>query len=165
MADLRRLGKRGSYRLGRLGARPAERAVPPGPHYPSFVPGRRGSAAGWAAACLAGTAVIGGGAALGWWFLPFAVGAAAGAAARYSRLRLRVTVLAVMLMAVAGWGIPLCWPAWRGAPVGATARVVAALAGLPPHAAVAVAATLAVAVIQGLSGLWLGRVLTPPARD
>ena len=165
MADLRRLGKRGSYRLGRLGVPPAERAIPPGPHYPSFAPGRRGPAAGWALACLAGVVVIAGGAAFGWWFVPFGVGVAAGIAARYGRLRLRVTALAVTLMAVAGWGIPLCWPAWRGAPAGATARVVAALAGLPPHAPVAAAVTLLVAVIQALLGLWLGRALTPrPAR-
>jgi hypothetical protein len=39
--------------------------------------------------------------------------------------------------------------------------VVAALAGLPPHAAAAMVVTAAVAVIQGLAGLWLGRALTP----
>jgi hypothetical protein len=64
-------------------------------------------------------------------------------------------------MAAAGWGIPLWWSAWRGSAVGATARVVAALAGLPPHAAAAIAATLLVAVIQTLLGLWLGRTLSP----
>ena len=41
MADLRRLGKRGAYRLGRLGAVLPEQAGPPGPHYPSFAPGHR----------------------------------------------------------------------------------------------------------------------------
>jgi hypothetical protein len=161
MADLRRLGKRGAYRLGRLGAPPPERTAPPGPHYPSFTPGRRGPAAGWALACVAGVAVIASGAAFGWWFVPFAAGVAAGIAARYGGLRMRVTVLAVTLMAAAGWGIPLWWQAWRGAPVGATARVVAALAGLPPHAAVAAAVTLLVAVIQAIAGLWLGRALSP----
>jgi hypothetical protein len=105
--------------------------------------------------------VIAGGASLRWWFVPFAVGAVAGTAARYGRWRLRAALLAVTLMAAVGWGVPLWWSAWRGAPVGAAARVVAALAGLPPHAAVALAATLAVAVIQALFGLWLGRALTP----
>jgi hypothetical protein len=161
MADPRRLGRRGSYRLGRLGAPPPERVSLPGAHYPSFAPGHRGSAFGWLLSCLAGVVVIGGGTSLGWWFMPFVVGAVAGVAARYGRWRLRVALLAVTLMAAAGWGIPLGWSAWRGSAVGATARVVAALAGLPPHAAVAIAATLLVAAIQSLFGLWLGRALSP----
>jgi len=165
VADLRRLGKRGSYRLGRLGAPPAERAAPPGPHYPSFAPGHRGPAWGWALGCVAGAGVIAGGTTFGWWFVPFVVGIAAGIAARYGRWRLRVTMPAVALMAAAGWGVPLGWSAWRGSAVGATARVVAALAGLPPHAAVAIAATLLVAVLQALCGLWLGRALTPRPPD
>jgi hypothetical protein len=161
MADPRRLGRRGSYRLGRLGAPPPGRVSLPGAHYPSFAPGHRGPAFGWLLSCLAGVVVIAGGTSLGWWFMPFVVGAVAGVAARYGRWRLRVALLAVTLMAAAGWGIPLCWSAWRGSAVGATARVVAALARLPPHAAVAIAATLLVAVIQALFGLWLGRALSP----
>jgi hypothetical protein len=105
--------------------------------------------------------VIAGGTTFGWWFVPFVVGIAAGIAARYGRWRLRVTMPAVTLMAAVGWGIPLGWSAWRGSAVGATARVVAALAGLPPHAAAAIAFTLLVAVIQALAGLWLGRALVP----
>jgi hypothetical protein len=164
MADLRRLGKRGAYRLGalgRLGGLPAQRASRPPRHQPSFAPGHRGPASGWALGCLAGAAVIAGGAALGWWFVPFVVGVAAGIAGRYGRWRLRAALVAVALMASAGWAIPLAWSAWSGSAVGATARVVAALAGLPPHAVVAVAATLLVAVIQALLGLWLGRTLSP----
>jgi hypothetical protein len=161
MADPRRLGRRGSYRLGRLGAPGPERVRLPGAHYPSFTPGRRGPAFGWLLACLAGVVVIAGGASLGWWFVPFVVGGAAGIAARYGRWRLRVALLAVTLMAAAGWGIPLGWSAWRGSAVGATARVVAALAGLPPRAAVAIVATLLVAAIQALLGLWLARALSP----
>src|ERR1039458_4137313 len=132
MAAPRSLGRRGSYRLGRLGAPPPVRISLPGAHYPSFAPGHRGPAFGWLLSCLAGVVVIAGGTSLGWWFV---AGAAAGIAARYGRWRLRVALLAVTLMAAAGWGIPLCWSAWRGSAVGATARVVAALAGLPPHAA------------------------------
>jgi hypothetical protein len=161
MADPRRLGRRGSYRLGRLGAPGPERVRLPGAHYPSFTPGRRGPAFGWLLACLAGVVVIAGGASLGWWFVPFVVGGAAGIAARYGRWRLRVALLAVTLMAAAGWGIPLGWSAWHGSAVGATARVVAALAGLPPRAAVAIVATLLVAAIQALLGLWLARALSP----
>jgi hypothetical protein len=47
-----------------------------------------------------------------------------------------------------------------GAPAGATARVIAALAGLPPHAAVGVAATLAVGLLQVLAAFWLTRSVT-----
>lgn len=166
MADPRRLGKRGSYRLGRLGAPAPERVRPRGPRYPSFAPGHRGPASGWVLGCLAGVVVIAAGTAFGWWFVPFVVGVAAGIAARYGHWRRRVALVAVTLMAAAGWGIPLLWSAWRGSAVGATARVVAALAGLPPHAVVAIAATLLVAVIQGLLGLWLGQVLSPrPERN
>ena len=67
-------------------------------------------------------------------------------------------------MAAAGWAVPLAWLAGQGRPVGATARVVAALAGLPPHAAVAIAVTLLVAVLQALAGLWLGWSLGPSPR-
>jgi len=161
MADPRRLGRRGSYRLGNLRAPVPGRTSPPAPHHPSFAPRPRGPASGWAAGCLGGVVVIAGGSAFGWWFVPFIVGVAAGIAARYGRWPLRVALLAVTAMAVTGWGIPLWWSAWRGAAVGATARVAAALAGLPPHAAVAMAVSLLVAVIQALAGLWLGRALTP----
>jgi len=51
-------------------------------------------------------------------------------------------------------------PALSGAPAGATARILAALAGLPPHAAVGVAATLLVGVLQALVALWLARAVT-----
>ena len=161
MTDPRRLGKRGSYRLGNLRAPAPRRTSPPAPHHPSFAPRPRGPAFGWALGCLGGVVVIAGGSAFGWWFVPFIVGVAAGIAARYGRWPLRVALLAVTAMAATGWGIPLWWSAWRGAAVGATARVVAALAGLPPHAAVAMAVSLLVAVIQALAGLWLGRALTP----
>jgi hypothetical protein len=39
--------------------------------------------------------------------------------------------------------------------------VIAALVGLPAYAAVGIAVTLLVAVIQVLAGTWLGRALTP----
>jgi hypothetical protein len=60
--------------------------------------------------------------------------------------------------------VPLLWQAFRGEPVGATARVIAALGGLPPHAAFGVVVTLVVACLQAAAGLWLGRALTPRAR-
>jgi len=161
VADLRRLGKRGSYRLGRLGGlRPAPSA-PPAPHYPSFAPQHRGPAVLWLLACLAGVAIVAAGALAGWWFLPFLAGLAGGVASRYGQWRLRAALLAVVAITAIGWGAALAWLTLRGLPEGAVAREIAALAGLPPHAAVAVAATLLVAVIQGLVGLWLGRALGP----
>lgn len=162
MADLRRLGKRGSYRLGRLGAPPPEQGGPPPPHYPSFAPGRRWPLPAWLLGGLAWIAVIAGAAALGWWFVPFLAGIGAGAAARYGRVRLRVALPLTAVGAAAGWAIPLWWAAAGGQPVGAVAREVAALAGLPPHAAVIIAVTLLVPAVQAACGLWLAFVLIPP---
>ena len=161
MADLRRLGKRGSYRLGRLGAQPAAPKAPSAPHYPSWAPHHRGPVLLWLLACLAGVVIIAAAAVLGWWFVPFLVGLAAGLAARYGRWRLRVTLPATVAMAAVGWGAALWWLVRGGLPEGAVAREIAALAGLPAHAAVAVAVTLLVAVIQAVAGLWLGRALAP----
>ena len=91
------------------------------------------------------------------WWLPFAAGIAAGIAP----WRLRSALAAVVLAVLVGWGAALWWPALSGAPAGATARVIAALAGLPPHAAVGVAATLLVGVAQALVAFWLARALRP----
>src|ERR1700734_400594 len=144
MSDLNRLGKRGAYRLGRLGTPAPAPAAPPSPHYPSWVPGHRGPALLWLLGRLAAGGLT----------LPCGAGLACGAPARYGRWRLRVALPAAALVAAVGWGIPLAWQAAHGAPVRATARVVAALAGLPPHAVVAIAATLVVAALQALAGLW-----------
>jgi hypothetical protein len=161
VADLRRLGKRGSYRLGRLGApRPAPSA-PPAPHYPSFAPQHRGPAVLWLMACLAAVVIVAAGALAGWWFLPFLAGLAGGLAAHYGRWRLRVSLPAVMLIVAVGWGAALWWLVRGGLPEGAVAREIAALAGLPASSAVAIAVTLLVAVIQAAVGLWLGRALSP----
>jgi hypothetical protein len=161
VAELRRLGKRGAYRLGKLGTPPPERAAPPRPHYPSWVPGHRGPVWLWLLGCLVLIAAIAGGAVIGWWFVPFLAGLAAGIASRLGNWRMRATLVATVVVAAAGWAIPLCWQVASGLPVGATARVVAALAGLPAYAAVAIVITLLVAVIQALAGLWLGRAVFP----
>lgn len=160
MADLRRLGKRGAYRLGRLG-RPPEQAAAPEPHYPSFAPRHRGPVLAWLAGWVAATAAIAAGALAGWWYLPFLAGLAAGLAARWGRWPLRVTLPAVTVMAAAGWGLALGWLVRDGLPERAVAREIAALAGLPAHAYVVIAVTLLVAVIEGLAGLWLGRATLP----
>jgi len=157
VADPRRLGKRGAYRLGELrtaGPRPARG---PAPREPSFRPRRpRGPLLAALAACAATAALLGLGAGLGWWFLPFAAGIAAGAGPWRTLPALAWVVLAV----VVGWGAALWWPALSGAPAGATARVIAALAGLPPHAAVGVAATVGIGLLQALVACWLARALT-----
>jgi hypothetical protein len=46
-----------------------------------------------------------------------------------------------------------------GMPVGPTARIIAQVAGLPAEAALIIEITLAVSVVQGLAGLWLGRAI------
>jgi hypothetical protein len=160
MTDLRRLGKRGSYRLGRL-AMPVPQRSAPGPRYPSFAPRHRGPATVWVAACLGGAALVWAGALAGWWFMPFLAGLAAGAAAHFGHWRLRVSLPAAVIIAAAGWGAALWWLDLHSHPEGAVARVIASLAGLPPHAATAIAGTLLVAVLQAAAGLWLGRALVP----
>ena len=135
-----------------------------GPAFPGPRGGRRPGRA-WAAAWLAGVVLVVLGAVAGLWFTPFVIGAAAGVATRRGGLRLRSAVPAVAAIAVIGWGLVLWWPALRGEPAGGTARVIAALAGLPAQAAVGFAAALLVALLQALAGCWLGRALTPrPAR-
>lgn len=162
MADPRSLGRRGSYRLGRMAGPPAPRTPWPRPHYPSFAPSRRGPASVWLLACLAGIVIVAAGALAGWWFLPFVAGLAAGLAAGYGRLRLRASLPAALAVAVVGWGTAITWLALRdGLPEIAVARTIAALAGLPASAAAAIAVTLLVAAIQAAAGLWLGRALAP----
>ena len=90
------------------------------------------------------------------WFLPFV----AGIAARAGPWRARRALGSVLLAVCAGWGAALWWPALSAAPVGATARVVAALAGLPPYSAVGVVAALLVGVLQALAAFWLARAAT-----
>jgi hypothetical protein len=107
------------------------------------------------------TAVVAATAAAGLWFVPFVAGVAAGLLS----LRRRRVVPAATAGAVAGWALPLWILALRGLPAGATARAIAAFAGIPPYAAVAVIATLLLAALQTLAGAWLARALTPRGRS
>jgi hypothetical protein len=160
IADLKRLGKRNAYRLGALRSQGISEVAPPPPFRPSFTrPRHRGPLSLWLLGCAAGAGIILAGAIAGLWFMPFIVGLLAGLVSRIGSWRWRVLLLAAAAMAVAGWGIPLWWPAVRGQPAGATARVIAALAGLPPHAATAIGVTLLIGVVQALVGSWLGRAL------
>ena len=162
MADPRRLGRRGSYRLGRMGAPPAPRTPWPAVHYPSWRPRRRGPVFAWVLACLAGVLIVAAGALAGWWFLPFLAGLGTGLAVHFGRLRLRAALPAAVLVAAGGWAAALAWLALRdGLPEVAVARTIAALAGLPASAVVTMAVTLVVAALQAAAGLWLGRALAP----
>jgi len=155
--DPRRLGRKGAYRLGELksAAKPAPRAR--ARHQPSFGARRsRGSLTRWLAGFAVTAALLGLGAAFGLWFLPFAAGILAGVAPWRLRSALSLVVLAVCV----GWGAALAWPALFGAPAGATARAVAALAGLPPYAGAGVAGTLLVGILQAVVAVWLARAVT-----
>lgn len=162
VTDLRRLGKRGSYRLGRLRAQGIIDAGPAAPVRPSFTRTyHQGRISVWLLALLVGAAAIWGGAIIGLWAAPFIVGGVAGLANRYGGFRTRTMIIAVVFMAVVGWAIPLAWPALHHQPVWVTARTIAALLGLPAHALAGIGLTLLIAVAQAVVGLWLGRALTP----
>jgi hypothetical protein len=103
------------------------------------------------------------GAYLGAWWVPFPVGVAAGLPAVRSRAG-RGAVLTATAGALLGWALPLWTMALSSLPVGATARAIAALAGLPPYAAVAVTVTLLLAALQVLAGAWLARAVFPAKR-
>ena len=100
------------------------------------------------------------GAYLGLWWLPFVVGVAAGLPAVTGRLG-RGAVLAATAGAVLGWALPLVAMALASLPVGATARIIAGLAALPPCAGVTVAVVLLLAALQVLVGAWLARAVFP----
>jgi hypothetical protein len=159
-SEAERLGRRGSYRLRGFGVPGPGKPDPRRAFRPSFVPPRhRGSAPKWLLAGLAGLLLIAGGALLGLWFMPFVLGLATGVAMRWGHWRLRVTVPAVLVMAAGGWALALWAAAMRGMPVWPTARTIAQVAGLPAQAALIIEITLAVSVMQGLAGLWLGRAI------
>jgi hypothetical protein len=157
VADPKRLGKLGAYRLGQLRAPDPPPPRLPTPYRPTFASRPpRGSFVRWLVACAAAAALIGVSAGFGAWFGPFVAGIAAGAGPWRARSALALAVLATAV----GWGAALAWPALSGAPEGATARAVAALAGLPPYAGVGVAGTLLAGVIEGVVAVWLARALT-----
>lgn len=161
-SELSRLGKRGSYRLGTLAPQGIGRPAPPKQFRPSFArPARSGPTWAWIAAAVVGAGLIAAGAKTGLWFIPFVVGFVTGITARFGGWRLPASLGAVILMSALGWGAVLFQLALQGLPAGATAKTLAGIAGLPAYAVVGVGMTLAVAVVLGLVGLWLGRALTP----
>jgi hypothetical protein len=158
--EFRRLGMPGSYRLGRLRTQGVRDVPQPVPFRPWFARGRRrGPAFVWLMALFLGALVIAGGAELGWWFLPFVAGLAAGLANRKAGWRTLIALPAVAAMALAGWAVTLLWQTFpRGPTFSPVARDVALL-GLPAHSAAAVALTLLFAVVQAPVGCWLGQAL------
>jgi hypothetical protein len=165
-SDLKRLGKRGAYGLGQL-ATQGLGSQRPVPFQPSFVrPDHRWPGSVWLLGLVAGVMIIAGTAAAGWWFMPFCVGLLAGVANHVGRWPTRVALPAVVLMSAAGWVVPLSWSVLRGAPYGAMARITKALLGLPGYAVVGMLLALLIAVVEGMTGYWLGRALTPvPTQD
>ena len=161
-AEFKRLGKRGSYRLGQLRAQGIHEASRPTLFQPQFNRPDHGlPASAWLLGLLLGAAAIAVGARLGSWFLPFVVGLLAGLANRAGGWPVRLALPAIGLMAVIGWGAPLGWAALHGRPYGAVARELAAIGGLPGHASVGLGLTVLVAVVQVTVGYWLGRAMTP----
>ena len=102
------------------------------------------------------------GAYLGAWWVPFLAGVAVGIGQAATRQRRgRGSVLPAVVGAVIGWLIPVWVLALRGQPVGATARAIAGLAGLPPYAGVTVAVLALLAALQVWVGAWLARAVSP----
>ena len=127
------------------------------PAAPATGNGLTGKLAVLAVAVIASAA----GAWLGAWWVPFVAGAAAGILRQAKPIR---AVLPAVVGAVAGWLLPVWALALRGQPVGATARAIAGLAGLPPYAGVTLAVLALLAAVQVWVGAWLagavGRVVT-----
>lgn len=149
---------------------PAEPTTGPTAAAPAAAPSE-GTAPGPRRATAAIVTLVGGTAAtalgtlVGLWFVPFLVGAAAGATSRFARTpRPSRGYLTAPLAAALGWAIPLGVQALGGAPVGEVARTTAALAGLPPLATAIVAVALLIAMVQALLGAWVGRTLAPRGR-
>ena len=128
-----------------------------------------GSLALRAAVLVLAAACCGVGAWLGAWWVPFAAGVGAGLlgrglpGGRGPRPR-RGCVLPAAAGAAGGWLIVLWLLALDGQPAGATARTIAALAGLPPYAWLAVTVVVLLAVLQVLAGAWLARAVIPRRR-
>lgn len=164
--EFKRLGKPGSYRLGQLRSQGIRVVPTPEPFRPRFARNyRRGPASAWLLASLIGIAVIAASTKAGWWFVPFVIGLTAGLANRVAGWRAGVALPAVVVIALAGWGIPLGWRALHGMSYGRMAREVAALSGLPALAAVGFTLALLVAVVQAIIGYWLGLAVFPRRAD
>ncbi len=113
-----------------------------------------------ACACAAVACAVAG--AAGIWFAPFITGVVIGAVS--TRRPAAPAFSSATLAAAIGWVLPLLWDYSHGEPIVATARVVAALAGLPAVPEITFLAGVLVAAIQSATGCALGRVLAASLR-
>ncbi len=164
-ADFKRLGKRGSYRLGQLKAQGVREPARPAFFQPQFRrPDRRLPTSVWVLGLVSGAVAIAVAAYLGSWFMPFVLGLLAGLANKAGGWPARLALPAVAVMAAIGWSAPLIWGTVRGQPYAVVGRELASVGGLPGYAAVGLGGTVLLAVIQVAVGYWLGRALTPRPR-
>jgi hypothetical protein len=98
---------------------------------------------------------------LGAWWVPFVTGAGAGLLTVAGPRPRRGCVLPAVAGAAGGWLVVLWALALDGQPIAATAAAVAALAGLPPYAWLAVTVVALLAAVQVLAGAWLARAVIP----
>lgn len=117
---------------------------------------RRATWSGLVLTAVGGAALIWAGALGGIWFGPLLVGVLAGAGFPWTRVGVAAAFGAACTAAIGGWSVPFVVRAGQGQPVAATAREVAALAGLPAYAAIVISLSLAVAVLQASAGFWVG---------
>ncbi|RII13372.1 hypothetical protein DSC45_23770 [Streptomyces sp. YIM 130001] len=103
--------------------------------------------------------VVGLGAWVEFWYLPFVAGLVAGAFSAWRRPGLLRAAMLPVVLGPVPWGVLLVIRALAGDTIGGTARTTAGLAGLPASAAVTIALTLLVALLQAATGHWLGRAL------
>lgn len=105
----------------------------------------------WVVAAVAGMILSAAGVLLGAWWAPFPVAFAFG----WIECHVRIALPIGALIGLVGWAIPLAALAYRFS-VGPTAQSLAAILGLGHQGAFAVALTLVVGVLLGLTGGWLG---------
>jgi hypothetical protein len=151
-SEVKRLGKRGSYRFGWLRVEGPEPRPLPAPRQPTFRRRRLGSKLGWVFWCCAAAAALWAGASrYGLWWLPLVAGLLAGLRCA----RARSAVLWVVLAVCAGWGVALWWPPHAAS----TVRVVTALARLAPNVSIGAGDTLLAGVVEGIVTALLARLL------
>lgn len=114
------------------------------------------------AAVAVGAAFVAASTAVGLWFAPFALGVFLGVMGLARDLRSRTALWCGAAAAALGWAVPLVVRAVAGEPVVATARVAAAMTGLPAVGWIFIAVTLLIAALQAMMGAWLGRSLAGP---
>ncbi len=140
--------------IGQAGQADQDQAHRPAGHGPAW----------WLPPIVFAAALVALGSAIGLWYLPFAAGVLLGVATGFGRPGRAVSVAGLLLLGPVAWGAVLAAMSWHGAAIGATARIAAALAGLPAFAALTIALTLLIALVQAAAGLWLGRALTPRSK-